>query len=40
MLTFVKTMSLPVQNTISALTEEKQPHTLDRAQVMIERCNQ
>lgn len=40
MLTFVKTMSLPIQNTTSALTKEKQQHTLEHAQVMIERCNQ
>jgi hypothetical protein len=40
MLTFVKTMSLPIQNTTSALTKEKQQHTLENAQVMIERCNQ
>lgn len=40
MLTFVKTMSLPIQNTTSALTKEKQQHTLDGTQVIIERCNQ
>lgn len=40
MLTFVKTMSLPIQNTTSALTKEKQQHTLDGALVIIERCNQ